>query len=93
MLDRQNKSDHEGHKYSAHKTHTNHETLYIGSPILHTIHKASEIQHSQSTKDPILTKHNTHHYYNVHEALGKTLRVINNVHENLLNKTSHRSRN
>jgi hypothetical protein len=88
MLDCQNGSDHKNHKSSVHKTHTNHEAISIGSPILHTVHEASKIQHSQSTKDPILTKHNTHHYCSTHEALGKTLRAINNVHENLLNKTS-----
>ncbi len=35
-------------KSSAHKTHTNHEAPYIGSPILHNAHKAPKIPCSQT---------------------------------------------
>ncbi len=76
------------YRFSAHKPmnpmftkHTNHETLDIWSPILHNVHEAPKISYSQST------------YYSTHEAPRKTLRAINNVHENLLNKASHRSHN
>jgi hypothetical protein len=41
MSNHQNGSDHENHKSNAHKTHTNHETIDIGSPILHSVHEAS----------------------------------------------------
>jgi len=88
------------YRFSVHKTtnpmftkHTNHETPDTRSPILHSVHEAPKNQCSKNTRDLVFTKYNTQHYYSTHEAPWKALGAINNVHENLLNKASHKSHN